>query len=672
MPQDTDIDRTKVKDAAGDATDGMGAADGTETPMSDEEAAREYEEAVREFVANRDRLMEEVADLRQQADEMLEGEGPNDSGHIADVISEDGDAVSGAIVWSASGRKFVVTSADGEPVSDLEAEQAMELVESRRIAFDNAAEHERFVARMSSMGVDVDSDRVAVSPDGSTGELLVTPDDLMGNERHHMTGEHAGGNVEWEDEVDLSDPKSTGPQRIEEIRERQIRDAAAAPAPASKKVSGRAMYRTDMVMTVAAVLSVVVFYLLTLILQRPTPLMTGVWSLMCTFAAAGVLAPLTTSMETRERTIGTKMMLTGSVAVMFAIMSVLTTCDAISRGIIFPDSPTEAAEDAGDGDGGNVMLDFEPTGDVVSLNVTGSTKAYPSIAVGDVLVTTGEAGQAASLTASIADKSYVAQEVATVDGLGISAFAVESAGSPKPIGITTSVSIGQGVLVYAIGDNGGAVIEGAVIKSTTFPAGVRGMPESSEIDRVILDRNLTAGTLVMDTGGNLIGIAPENGNSVVTGTSISKAVNVLTSSDGEIYVGVVCRQASSSESEHGGAYVENVLTGSPAANAGVMTGDVIVAVDGQTVDGTDDLDQEIGRHDAGEQVSLGILRDGREISIGITLGRSGKAATKGDGSAKSGSGKADEKAAKGGTAKAADSKADGKAGEKLGEGGREV
>ena len=162
MPQDTDIDRTVAKDAAGDATDGMPdeaigaeATDGTEAPLSDEEAAREYEEAVREFVANRDRLMEEVADLRQQADEMLGGEGPNDSGHIADVISEDGDAVSGAIVWSASGRKFVVTSADGEPVSDLEAEQAMELVESRRIAFDNAAEHERFVARMSSMGVDV-------------------------------------------------------------------------------------------------------------------------------------------------------------------------------------------------------------------------------------------------------------------------------------------------------------------------------------------------------------------------------------------------------------------------------------------------------------------------------------------------------------------------------------
>lgn len=657
------------------------------------EDAEEYETTVRGFLENRDKLLEEIRLLQEQSEQVLtegteggadgggplrpEGDSPesnDDSGHIADVISEDGEAVSGAVIWSSSGRKFVVMSADGSPLTDLEAEQAMELVDKRRIAFDNADERERFVSQMSSMGVDVDQDKVDMGHDGSTGELLVNPDELIGNERHHISGEHAGENVEWDDEVDLSDPESTGPQRIEEILQGQSADDGDGPGkPPRGRISGARVYQADNLMTLLAVLLIVMFYILVLAFQQPTPFMMGVWSTLCVAATTAVMMPFTMSMKTREKTIGGKFLLTSSLCVVFLVMSIFLLCDAMDTGKTpwrpgdERDAPaegtiTDPAEEA-------VILDFEPSGDVVALEMTGSTKSYPAVAIGDVLVTTSEASKANSLTASLGGKHYVTQTVATIDGLGISAFTVESADISNPASIARSLSIGQDVIVYSIGEDGVARVEGTTIKSTTFPVGAHGLPESSEIDKVFVDRNLEAGTLVMDMSGRLVGIAPEAGDGVVTATSISRAVNVLTSNDNEIYLGIVCRQASISENEDGGAYVENVLTQSPASNAGIMTGDIIVSVDGTPIEGTEDLDKVIGKHEAGEQVSLGIIRGDQRIALSVTIGQHGKdinlGAEKGDKSAsgKGSSGKdagtGDKSSAKKGASDSKDSSQEG-------------
>lgn len=661
---------TPDADAVVDTTDGDTAADTTDAA----EATEEYESAVREFLENKEQLMAEVATLRRQSEELLgsdpadegtdttddvpdasdtnsqDGAGDDgdvedvpeqesapqpaptpipadgDSGHIADLISDDGDEVSGAVVWSSSGRKFVIVSADGEPVSDLEADQAVALIDAKRLAFDNARGHELFVGRMSEMGVDADQDKVDIGDATSTGELLVTPDELIGNTRHHMTGRHAGSNVAWEDEVDLSDPESTGSQRIEDIINGQAA-SQGGPAKGKKKVSGRKVYQADMVMTAAALVMVVAFYLVALLIQRPSPFMMGLWTTLCVIAAAAVAMPFTMSMETRARNIGGKFMLTGAVTAVFLVMSVLVVCDAASEGKgPWEQTDYEQVEDEEETqeEADTVMLAFEPSGDVIALNITGDARSYPAISFGDVLVTTSEAGDASSLTANIDGKNYVAQTVATIDGLGISAFAVESAVLPSPVQSAASVSIGQDVIAYAIGADGAAVVEGATIQSTTFPIGVQGVPDSNEVDRVIVDRDLSAGTLVMDKSGHLIGIVPEDGSRVVTGSSIAKAVRVLTSDDDDIYVGIVCRQASVSESEDGGAYVENVLTNSPASNAGIMTGDVIVAVDGEHVDDATELNAIVGSHGAGEQVTFDIIRDGQDVNIGVTIGRHGR------------------------------------------------
>ena len=63
-----------------------------------------------------------------------------------------------------------------------------------------------------------------------------------------------------------------------------------------------------------------------------------------------------------------------------------------------------------------------------------------------------------------------------------------------------------------------------------------------------------------------------------------------------------------------------VLTGGPAAKAGVKDGDVIVAVDGTMVDATHDLSTLILPHAPGEKVTLIVVRGGQTQQLSVTLG----------------------------------------------------
>ncbi len=70
-----------------------------------------------------------------------------------------------------------------------------------------------------------------------------------------------------------------------------------------------------------------------------------------------------------------------------------------------------------------------------------------------------------------------------------------------------------------------------------------------------------------------------------------------------------------------GAVVANVNPGDPGEKAGLQQGDVITAIDGKKVDGSDDLTMDVISHAPGSTVNLDVIRDGAQKKISVTLGQ---------------------------------------------------
>jgi len=102
---------------------------------------------------------------------------------------------------------------------------------------------------------------------------------------------------------------------------------------------------------------------------------------------------------------------------------------------------------------------------------------------------------------------------------------------------------------------------------------------------------------------------------------------------GDAYLGVtyesvgVDQAAQEGLSDGEGALVSAVMDGSPAAAGGIQAGDIILAVDGQSIVRTAMLRRLIQAHAPGDEVSLLVLRDGSEQSLDVTLGRATDAQT---------------------------------------------
>jgi serine protease Do len=68
-----------------------------------------------------------------------------------------------------------------------------------------------------------------------------------------------------------------------------------------------------------------------------------------------------------------------------------------------------------------------------------------------------------------------------------------------------------------------------------------------------------------------------------------------------------------------GGVVSQVEPDSPAAKAGLQIGDVITEVDGQKVNDAGELQVTIGQKAPGTKIELSVLRDGKRMTIPVTL-----------------------------------------------------
>lgn len=69
-----------------------------------------------------------------------------------------------------------------------------------------------------------------------------------------------------------------------------------------------------------------------------------------------------------------------------------------------------------------------------------------------------------------------------------------------------------------------------------------------------------------------------------------------------------------------GALISDVVAGEPAAKAGIKANDIITGVGGKKLDSTNSLRQLLMANKPGDTVTLDVLRDGKNITVDVTLG----------------------------------------------------
>jgi S1-C subfamily serine protease len=117
-------------------------------------------------------------------------------------------------------------------------------------------------------------------------------------------------------------------------------------------------------------------------------------------------------------------------------------------------------------------------------------------------------------------------------------------------------------------------------------------------------------------GGNMgIGFAIPINNAVSAADALSRPRGFL-----GVGLGPINRRVAAYLGIKGGAFIDNVQTGSPAALAGLTREDVIFQIDGKEVLNDDELLREIAKRPPGKTITLNFIREERKKEISITLG----------------------------------------------------
>ena len=89
--------------------------------------------------------------------------------------------------------------------------------------------------------------------------------------------------------------------------------------------------------------------------------------------------------------------------------------------------------------------------------------------------------------------------------------------------------------------------------------------------------------------------------------------------DDSAFLGVTMEEET--EHDEGGARINSVVEGSPAEDAGLQEGDIVVGFAKETIRGPVGLTKKIREREPGDKVQIVVLRDGRKRTLEIELGK---------------------------------------------------
>ena len=247
------------------------------------------------------------------------------------------------------------------------------------------------------------------------------------------------------------------------------------------------------------------------------------------------------------------------------------------------------------------LIDTDPTDDVALLKITGAS-GLPTVHYGN-----SDQIQVGDSVIAIGNALGLSQGTPTVTQGIISAKGRTVQAGDAATGTTeTLTSMLQTDAAINPGNSGGPLVDskGQVVgMNTAVAASATGGGQAQNIGFAIPSNKITQ--LLPDLRNRSIGSGSGQqpgymGVSLVTVTPSIQQADGLTPSSG--------------------ALVVDVVSGSPAASAGIQQGDVIVSLNGKTIVSADQLATAIEADHAGDSVTLGIYRGSSKQTIKVILG----------------------------------------------------
>ena len=207
-------------------------------------------------------------------------------------------------------------------------------------------------------------------------------------------------------------------------------------------------------------------------------------------------------------------------------------------------------------------------------------------------------------------------------------------GTLKPATAAAEPRVGSLALVVA---RPGASVQAslALVSGHGGPARTRrgGMLERYLLLDTVIYPGFSGGA-VIDASGAVIGLATSGlsfgGPDVAIPWSVASALADTISKHGKVargYLGIgsqpIALAAAAKEllgGQERGLLVVSVADGGPAATAGVIQGDILVKLDGQSIGNPDDLQAALGTGKVGTTVTASVVRGGELKELAVTVG----------------------------------------------------
>jgi putative serine protease PepD len=270
-------------------------------------------------------------------------------------------------------------------------------------------------------------------------------------------------------------------------------------------------------------------------------------------------------------------------------------------------------------------------------------------------------GQGSKITVTLNDKrTYDASVVGTDPSTDLAVIALTNAPSDlRAIALGDANAIKVGDQVMAVGNPlglAGTVTTGIVSalnrpvttseqqqqqadpfgqqQSTTEPVVTNAIQTSAAINPG------NSGGALVNANGQLIGINSAIASLGSSGSSSSQSGNIgigfaipvnearsianqlITSGKAtHPYLGVASKDGvvADGSAKRAAAVLTNVVNGTPADKAGLQAGDAIIAVDGNSIDGSLSLVAQVRQRSVGDKATLKIVRDGQSRDVNVTL-----------------------------------------------------